>query len=274
VKVEVHPNGSLFGDAKEMEALLLGDVQMLAPSLSKFTKFTRRLQVFDLPFLFDDMGAVDRFQNSVSGHALLRSMASKNLTGLGYWHNGLKQLSANRPLLAPADAQGLKFRIQPSQLLAAEFEALGAATQTLPFNEVYAALQSGAVDGQENTWSNIYSQRYHEVQKHFTETNHGVIDYMVLVNARWWNRLPRDVRDGLQKAVDAATRTNNEIAGKLNADAKRKIIASGVTSIHELDAKQRAAWRTAMAPVWRKFEGEIGRRLIDAARRANGPAGN
>jgi C4-dicarboxylate-binding protein DctP len=269
VKVEVYPNSQLFGDAKEMEALALGDVQFISTSLSKFDKFTKKIQLFDLPFLFEDNAAVDRFQASAEGKALLKSMESKNFLGLAYWHNGQKQMSANKPLIAPGDAKGLKFRIQQSDILAAQFQALGATPQKLAFSEVYQALQVGTVDGQENTWSNMLSQKFHEVQKHITETNHGVIDYMVLVNAKWWNGLPKDIRDGLSKAMDSATTTNNEVAEKLNTDARAKISASGVTTIHTLTPAQRAEWQKAMKPVWAKFEGEIGKDLIAAALKAN-----
>ena len=269
VKVEVYPNSQLFGDAKEMEALALGDVQFIATSLSKFDKFTKKLQVYDLPFLFDDVAAVDRFQHSKTGQDLLHAMEAKNYVGLAYWHNGLKQISSNKALIVPADAKGLKFRIQQSDVLAAQFQALGAVPQKLAFSEVYQALQVGTVDGQENTWSNIYSQKFYEVQKHFTESNHGTIDYVVLVNGKWWNGLPQDVREGLTKALAAATKTNNEIAESLNAEAKKKIVESGVTTIHQLTPAQRAEWKKAMEPVWQKFEDQIGKDLIQAALKAN-----
>ena len=238
-----------------MEALALGDVQIIAPSLSKFDKYTKKLQVFDLPFLFDDMAAVDKFQAGDVGKKLLTSMTDKGFVGLAYWHNGLKQLSANKPLLVPADAKGLKFRIQSSDVLQAQFQAVGAVPQKLAFAEVYQALQVGTVDGQENTWSNIYSQKYQEVQKHFTESNHGVLDYMVVTNADWWNGLPTDIQEGLTKAMDVATKVNNEIANKLNEEAKAKIVAAGTSEIHQLTPEQKKAWREAMKPVWEKFEG-------------------
>jgi C4-dicarboxylate-binding protein DctP len=270
VRVEVYPNSQLFGDAKEMEAVALGDVQMIAPSLSKFDKYTKKLQVFDLPFLFDDVAAIDKFQAGDAGQKLLTSMTDKGFLGLGYWHNGMKQLSANKPLLLPSDAKGLKFRIQSSDVLQAQFEAIGAVPQKLAFSEVYQALQVGTVDGQENTWSNIYSQKFYEAQKHFTESNHGVIDYMVVTNADWWNGLPKDIKEGLTKAMATATKVNNEIADKLNEGAKQKIIAAHTSEIHTLTADQKKAWREAMKPVWAKFEGQIGKDLITAASSANG----
>jgi C4-dicarboxylate-binding protein DctP len=274
VKVEVYPNSQLFGDAKEMEALALGDVQFIATSLSKFGKYTKKLQVFDLPFLFKDMDAVDRFEQSKVGQGLLRSMENRNYLGLAYWHNGLSQMSANRPLLVPADAKGLTFRIQQSDIIAASYQDIGANVLKLAFSKVYQALQAGTVNAQENTWSNIYSKKFYELQKHFTESNHRVIDYMVLVNATWWNGLPADIRTGLIKALGEATVVNNDIANKLNIEAKKKIQASGVTTIHQLTPAQHAQWVKAMRPVWTKFEKQIGKDIIDAAVASNGPETN
>jgi C4-dicarboxylate-binding protein DctP len=269
VVVEVYPNSSLFGDAKEMEALLLGDVQIIAPSLSKFDKFTKKLQLFDLPFLFDDIQAIDRFQKGKAGQELLDSMKSKGYKGLAYWHNGMKQLSANKALRLPADAKGLKFRIQPSDVLLAQFQALGANPQKMAFAEVYQALQVGTVDGQENAWSNIYSQKYHEVQKFISETNHGVIDYMVVANTKFWDGLPKDVRDELEKIMDEVTIKANGIAEAINQTEKKKIIESGKTQILQLTKDELAAWRKSMEPVYKKFEADIGKDLIEGALAAN-----
>jgi C4-dicarboxylate-binding protein DctP len=269
VVVEVYPSSQLFGDAKEMEALLLNDVQIIAPSLSKFDKFTKKLQVFDLPFLFDDINAVDRFQKSKPGQELLKSMASKGYTGLGYWHNGMKQISANRPLIKPDDAKGLKFRIQPSNVLEAQFKALGANPQKMAFAEVYQALQTGVVDGQENTWSNIYSQKFHEVQKFISESNHGAIDYIVVANTKFWSGMPADTRKVLEECMVEATRFGNDLALSINENDKKKIEAAGTSKITVLTKAQLADWRKAMAPVYKQFEDEIGKDLIDAALAAN-----
>ena len=264
------PSSQLFGDAKEMEALLLGDVQFIAPSLSKFARWTPKLQLFDLPFLFDDIQAVDRFQHSAKGKELLDSMLSKNVKGLGYWHNGMKQLSDDKDQLKrPEDVKGLKFRIQPSDVLEAQFRALGANPQKMAFSEVYQALQTGVVDGQENTWSNIYSQKYYEVQKTIAQTNHGVIDYMVITNAKWWNGLPADIRNGLQKAMDEATAFGNGKANEFNERDRQRIVDAGKAKIQVLSKDDIAAWRKAMEPVWKKFEGDIGKDLIDAALKSN-----
>jgi C4-dicarboxylate-binding protein DctP len=274
VKVEVYPNSQLFGDAKEMEALALGDVQFIATSLSKFGKYTKKTEVFDLPFMFKNMEAVDRFEQSKIGQSILHSMENRNYLGLAYWHNGLAQMSANKPLLMPEDAKGLKFRIQQSDIIQASYEIIGANVQKLAFSEVYQALQVGTVNAQENTWSNIYSKKFYEVQKHFTESNDRVIDYMVLVNNKWWKGLPADIREGLSKALAEATAVNNEIANKLNIEAKQKIQASGVTTIHQLTPAQHAAWVKAMHPVWTKFKSQIGNDIVDAAVASNGPPTN
>jgi C4-dicarboxylate-binding protein DctP len=270
VQVQVFPSSQLFGDAKELEALLLGDVQFIAPSLSKFDRYTKKLQVFDLPFLFDDIAAVDKFQHGPLGKALLDSMTGKGIQGLGYWHNGMKELSTDKDQLKrPDDVKGLKFRIQPSDVLEAQFRALGSNPQKMAFSEVYQALQTGVVDGQENTWSNIYSQKFHEVQKTIAVTNHGVVDYMVITNAGWWNKLPADVKKGLQQAMDEATRYSNQLAVDLNEQDRKRIAEAGKAKIQELSKDDVAAWRKAMAPVWTKFEGDIGKDLIDAALKAN-----
>lgn len=270
VKVEVYPNSSLFGDAKELEALALGDVQLLAPSLSKFDRYTPKLAVFDLPFLFDDIQAVDRFQASDNGKELLKSMEDSGFLGLGYWHNGMKQLSANKPLRLPADAAGLKFRIQASDVLLAQFEALNANPQKMAFAEVYQALQVGTVDGQENTWSNIYSQKFYEVQPYITESNHGVLDYLLMTSTEFWEGLPEDVRAELETIVAEVSTEVNRIAGELNAADRQKIAESGVTEIIELTPEERTAWKQAMQPVWEKFQEDIGVELIEAAKASNG----
>jgi C4-dicarboxylate-binding protein DctP len=270
VQVQVFPSSQLFGDGKEMEALLLGDVQIIAPSLSKFDRYTKKLQVFDLPFMFSDLAAVDRFQHGPDGKALLDSMKSKGIKGLAYWHNGMKQLSTDKDQLKrPEDVKGLKFRIQPSDVLEAQFRALGANPQKMAFSEVYQALQTGVVDGQENTWSNIWSQKFFEVQKTIAETNHGVIDYMVITNAKWWDGLPPDVRKGLAEAMDEATAYGNKLASDLNAQDKQRIADAGKAKIQALSKDDLAAWRKAMAPVWKKFEGQIGEDLIGAAQKSN-----
>jgi len=269
VVVEVFPNSQLYGDGKEMEALLLGDVQIVAPSLAKFGKYTKKLQIFDLPFLFDDIDAVGRFQNSAKGQELLTSMEDKGLTGLGFLHNGMKQLSANVPLRTPADAKGLKFRIMSSDVLEAQFKDIGANPQKLAFAEVYQALQSGVVDGAENPWSNIYTKKFYEVQKYITESDHGVLDYMVVTNAKWWNGLPADVRNGLAKAMTESIDVGNKVALTEDENYRAKVIDAKKAEVIKLTKAEKAEWRKAMKPVWAKFEDEIGKDLIEAAQQAN-----
>ncbi|WP_419735871.1 TRAP transporter substrate-binding protein [Pseudomonas sp. COR18] len=270
VKVEVYPNSSLFGDGKEMEALLLGDVQMLAPSLAKFEQYTRQVQIYDLPFLFNDLAAVDRFQGA-QGKALLTSMQDKGILGLAYWHNGLKQLSANKPLRVPADARGQKFRVQASSVLEEQFKAIRANPRKMSFAEVYQGLQTGTVNGTENTWSNYESQKVNEVQKYFTESNHGLIDYMVITNSKFWGGLPPDVRSELEKIMGEVTVEVNRQAEALNQSARQKIVDARTSEIITLTPEERAQWREAMKPVWKKFEGEIGADLIEAADKSNQP---
>ncbi|OOY35807.1 C4-dicarboxylate ABC transporter [Solemya velum gill symbiont] len=269
VVVEVFPNSQLFGDNKVLEAMLLGDVQIAAPSLSKFKKYTKALQVYDLPFLFKDMAAVERFQKSDAGVKLLTSLESKGLVGLGYLHNGLKQLSASKPLRTPADASKLKFRIMSSDVLAAQFEAVEAVPLKKPFSEVFTLLQTRAIDGQENTWSNIFSKKFFEVQPYITESNHGVLDYMVVTSAEFWNGMDADTRNGVQQALNEALVFGNEIAAQKAVEDRQKIIDSGRSEVLSLSDAERAQWVEAMKPVWKQFEGDIGADLIEAAAASN-----
>ncbi len=269
VTVEVYPNSSLYGDGKEMEALLTNNVHMLAPSLAKFDKFTPKIQIFDLPFLFDDIKAVERFQASEKGKELLNSMRDKGITGLTYWNNDLKQLSANKALRVPTDARGQKFRVQASEVLDAQFKQILAIPRKMAFAEMYQGLQTGVVNGAENPYSNIYSQKIHEVQKYITESNHGLLSYMVIVNTKFWDELPADVRTGLQEVLDQVTVEINKVSHDFNLADKKKIVEAGTTEIITLTDEERAKWREAMRPVWKKFEDQIGADLISAAEAAN-----
>lgn len=271
IKVEVFPNSQLFGDGKEMEALLLNDVQLIAPSLSKFDRYTNQIQVFDLPFLFDDIAAVHRFHSSAAGKGILNSLSKKGMTGLAYWDNGMKQLSAKKALKMPEDAKGLKFRIQASDILEAQFKAVGGVPQKLAFAEVYQALETGVVDGAENPWSNAYSQKFYEVQPFFTESNHGYLGYMVVANAKFWSDLPADVREALEKIIAEVTVEVNKSSSALNDGDRKKIQDSGKTQILPFTAEQRATWQKAMQPVYDKFTDKIGKDIVDAARAANKP---
>ncbi|WP_175581195.1 TRAP transporter substrate-binding protein [Thalassospira sp. HF15] len=269
VKIEVYPNSQLFDDSKVLAAILRGDVQFGAPSLAKFGKWTKKLQVYDLPFLFKDMDAVSCFQNGEKGQELLGSMSSKGLTGVGYWHNGLKQLSANKPLRMPTDAEGLKFRIQSSDVIAAQFEAVDAVPQKMAFSETYSALQTGVVDGQENTWSNIYSKKFFEVQDYISESNHGLLDYMVVTSTKWWEGLDPEIREGLAQAMTEASEYANNLSADLTAEQRQAVIDSGETEVLQLTDAEFAAWRDAVKPVWNEFADDIGQDIIDAAAACN-----
>ena len=269
VEVKVYPNSQLFSDGKVLQAMQLGDVEMAAPSLSKFQKYTKKLQIFDLPFLFEDMQAVETFQNSPAGKELLKSLERKMLVGLGYLHNGMKQLSANQPIRTPADIAGKKYRIMTSDVLQAQFEAVHAIPLKKPFSEVFTLLQTRAIDGQENTWSNIYSKKFFEVQDYVTETNHGLLDYLVVSSAEFWYGLPQDIRNELQLALDEAIAYGNQIAAKKAKEDRQKIIDSGKSKVVEISEEERQQWVNAMRPVWKRFEKEVGADLIKAAIESN-----
>jgi C4-dicarboxylate-binding protein DctP len=264
VKIEVYPNSSLYKDKEELEALQLGSVQMLAPSNSKFGPLgIREFEVFDLPYILPDLKTLRKVTEGPLGLRLLKLLDSKGITGLAYWDNGFKQMSANKKLVTPGDYQGVKFRIQSSRVLQAQFKSLGSLPQVMAFGEVYQALQTGVVDGQENTWSNIYTQKMHEVQKYITETNHGYIGYVVIVNKKFWDDLPADIRDQLSKAMKEATDFNNAQSQKENDDAFAEIKKSGKSEIIKLTPEQDEAMRKAMEPVYKDAAGRIGQPLID-----------
>lgn len=266
--MQVFPNSTLYDDNKVLEAMLNGDVHMAAPSLSKFEKFTKKFRIFDLPFLFEDVEAVDRFQNSDAGEKLKSSMKRRGLLGLTYWHNGMKQLSANRPLINPEDAKGLKFRVQASDVLVAQFEQLGANPQKMAFSEVYGGLQTKVVDGQENSWSNIYGKKFFEVQDGTTASNHGILDYLVVTSTDWWDGLPVDIRGQLAQILQEVTETRNSESAKVNQQSMQRVIDAGGV-VRTLTPEQRQAWVDAMKPVWKKFEADIGADLIEAAQASN-----
>ncbi len=262
--IEVFPNSTLFGDSKELEALLLGDVQILAPSLSKFGSYSSKYGVFDLPFIFKDMDAAIRFTQSDAGKGLLNEMHDIGFVGLGYWMSGMKYFSANKPLIAPSDAQGMKFRVQTSDVAKAMIEAMGASPQPMAFAEVYGALQTGVVDGQENTWSNIYTQKFFEVQDSVTETNHQLLAYLFMTSSEFLDGLKPEVREQFLAIADDVTQAANEEVKAAEAANRANILEAG-GKINTLDDAQRQKWVDTMKPVWDQFEGEIGADLIKAA---------
>ncbi len=263
VKVEVYPNSSLYKDKEELEALQLGAVQMLAPSLAKFGPIgVKEFEVFDLPFILPDKAALRRVTDGVLGTKLMKMLEPKGIVGLAYWDNGFKGMSANRPLRMPADFRGLKMRIQSSKVLEAQMRALGAIPQVMAFSEVYQALQTGVVDGTENPPSNEYTQKMHEVQKYTVLSDHGYVGYAVITNKKFWDGLPADIRGQLEKAMKEATDYSNSIAQKENDDAIEVMKKSGTTQVSTLTAEEKAAWRKALEPVYQEMTGRVGKDII------------
>jgi len=263
VKVEVYPNSQLFKDGEEMQMLQLGNVQIIAPSVSKFGPLgVREYEVFDLPYIFDSYDDLHAVTGGKIGHELFRKLDAKGIVGLAYWDNGFKVMSANKPLRTPADFRGLKMRIQSSKVLDGQMRALGATPQVMAFSEVYQALQTGVVDGTENPPSNLYTQKMNEVQKYVTLSNHGVVEYAVIANKKFWDGLPAEVRRTLEGAMQDATKYANDIAKQENDDALAKVKATGKTQILELSADEKKAWKKALLKVHRDSEATIGKPLI------------
>ena len=264
VKIEVYPNSSLYKDKEEIEALQLGSVQMLAPSTAKFAPLgVKEFEALDLPWLFKDEATYAAAMKGPIGKWLFQKLEAKGITGLAYWDNGFHMTSANRPLLMPADFQELKIRISGSKIADRYFRDLGSIPQIMAFSEVYQALQTGVVDGCENTPSNYLTQKFHEVQKDITVSNHAHLQYAVIVNTKFWNGLPDDIRKQLDKAMDEATDYTNSIAVKENEDALAEIKKSGKTSLHYLTDDQRTAWQTAMRPTYGWAKGRVGQEVLD-----------
>jgi C4-dicarboxylate-binding protein DctP len=264
VKVEIYPNSTLYKDKEEMEALQLGAVQMLAPSLAKFGPLgVKDFELFDLPFIFPTKEALYHVTEGPIGQSLLKKLEPKGILGLAYWDNGFKVMTSNKPMLVPADFKGLKMRIQSSKVLDAEMRALGANPQVMAFSEVYQAMQTGVVDGSENPPSNVYTQKMHEVQKNLTVSRHGYLGYAVIVNKKFWDGLPADIRTALDGAMKESTKYANSIAQEENDHALEMIRKSGKTDIHDLTDKEKSEWKKVLLPVQKEMEGRIGKDLIN-----------
>jgi len=271
VKVEVYPNSQLYKDGEEMEALQLGSVQMLAPSVAKFGPLgVREFEVFDLPYIFETVADLHKVTEGSVGKLLFQKLESKGITGLAYWDNGFKDFSANKALKTPGDAKGLKMRIQSSKVLDAQIRAIGGIPQVMAFSEVYQALQTGVVDGTENPPSNFYTQKMNEVQKYLTMTDHGVIEYAVIVNKKFWDGLPPDIRTILEGAMKDATKYANDIAKEENDKALAAVKATGKTEIVTLPPEAKAAWKKALVPVHREMESRIGKDIIQEVYKLTG----
>ena len=273
VKVDVYPNSQLYKDREEVDALQAGAVQMLAPSLAKFGPLgIKEFEVFDLPFILPNKAALRRVTEGDLGKKLFRKLETKGIVGLAYWDNGFKIMSANKALTMPEDFRGLKMRIQFSKVLEAQMRALGAIPQVVAFSEVYQAMQTGVVDGSENTPSNIYTQRHYEVQKFATLSNHGFLGYAVITNKKFWDGLPTDVRGQLEKALAEATAYANDIAQAKNDEALAEMKKSGKTTFIELTPDQKAAWRKAVEPVYADMAARVGKDTIEEVRKEAGVA--
>jgi C4-dicarboxylate-binding protein DctP len=271
VSVEVYPNSQLYKDKEELEALQLGAVQMLAPSLAKFGPLgAKEFEAYDFPCLFPDVAALRRVTDGPIGQKMLKGLESKGIIGLAYWDNGFKLFSANRPLRKPEDFRALKMRIQSSKVLDAQMRALGALPQVMAFGEVYQALGSGQVDGTENPPSNMYTQKMYEVQKNAIVSDHGYLGYAVIVNKKFWEGLPPDVRQGLEKAMAEATAYANEISEKDNADALKAMIDLKKTEFYMPTAEEKLALCNAMAPVYAEMSARVGKDLIAAMQKETG----
>ncbi|HET7765370.1 MAG TPA: TRAP transporter substrate-binding protein [Burkholderiales bacterium] len=265
VKVEVYPNSQLYKDREELEALQLGAVQMLAPSVSKFGPLgVRKFEVFDLPYMFPDEASLERVVEGPVGSGLFKLLEPKGITGVAYWFNGFKEFTANKPLKKLDDFKGLKIRIQSSKVIEGQIKALGAIPQVMAFSEVYTALQQGVVDGEENTPSNKYTQKMHEVQKYMTLSDHGVVMYAVVVNKKFWDGLPPDIRKSLTEAMAESTKYVWHIAKQENDDALAKIRAAKTTEIYVLPPAEKAVWRKAMLPLYAQYEDVVGKDTLQA----------
>lgn len=265
VKVEVYANSTLYKDKEEMEALQLGAVQMLAPSLAKFGPLgVKEFEVFDLPFIFSSYDDLRKVTNGAVGKQLLTKLEPKGIRGLAYWDNGFKSFSANTPIKTPADLKGKKLRIQSSKVLEEQIRSVGGMPQVMAFSEVYQALQTGVVDGTENPISNLYTQKMHEVQKHLTLTDHGYLGYAVIVNKKFWDGLPADIRKQLDDAMEQATRYANQIAKVENDASLEAVKKSGKTAVYVPTKEERLAFKKAMVPVHQKMESRVGKEVIQA----------
>ncbi len=269
VRIEVFPNSQLYNDKDVFKALLRNDVQIAVPSLSKFGRFTKKYGVFDLPFLFKGEKSVQCFTTGKKGRELLSAVNHKGYLGLGYWISGIKQLSANNALIKPDDAKNKKFRVMSSDVLVEQFKIIGANPQKMAFSEVYGALQSGMIDGQENTWVNMYSKRFFEVQKEISVSNHGVVESLVVTNLKFWNKLPKDIQTELRSILTEVTLKVDKWSSQKALEDRAKIERSGKTHINILSKAQLETWQNAMKPVWAKFAPEIGQDSIDAVLKCN-----
>jgi C4-dicarboxylate-binding protein DctP len=271
VKVDVYPNSSLYKDKEEIEALQLGAVQMLAPSLAKFGPLgVKEFEVFDLPYLFDSYDELHKVTNGPIGKGLLDKLDAKGIKGLAYWDNGFKVLSSNKPIRTPVDFKGQKMRIQSSKVLEAQMRSLGVLPQVMAFSEVYQALQTGVVDGTENPPSNLYTQKMHEVQKYVSVSDHGYLGYAVITNKKFWDTLPADVRGKLEQAMKEATLFANKIAKEENDQALDAVRKSGRSQVFVPTPQEKSALKKALVRTHDEMGGRVGKELIQSIYKETG----
>lgn len=268
VAVEIYPRSERYTDEQALLALLFGDIEMAAPSFPKFSKFNRSLQIFDLPFLFESVDEVHRFQQSEAGQQLLASMEDKGIKGLEYWDNGMRVISANRELKTPADLKGLSLRVEPSHVIQKQYAQLGAVAIAMPFKQLYDALKINLVDGYENAWSNVLSRDLHTLRKNFTEADHSYLGYMVVTSVKFWEGLPADIRQELEKILAEVTVEVNRLALEKARTGREKVLQSEGVRVVTIGAAEKAAWQEAMMPVWKQFEESIGTDILAAAKAA------
>lgn len=266
VVVEIYPKSQKYTDEQAILGLLFGDVEMAAPSFTKFRKFSKTLQVFDLPFLFENVEEVHKFQQSAAGQKLLSSMEDRGIKGLTYWDNGMRVISAKKPIKNPADLDGLTFRIEPSFVFQKQYARFGAIANPMPFRRLHDALRVGIVDGHENAWSNMLSRKLHLLRPYFTEVGHSYLGYMVVTSVNFWNTLPADIRTELETILSEITVTVNTLALEKEMNDKKAIMSDAKVQVITLDEAAKKEWRDALIPLWAEFENDIGKEIMDAAK--------
>jgi C4-dicarboxylate-binding protein DctP len=269
VEVEVYHNATLYSDANEMEALKNNQVQMLAPSLSKFGSYTDQFAIFELPFMFKNVDTLQKFWKKKAGTDLLNAVSNQGIVGLSFWSNGMKQIISNTPILVPQNARGVSFRIQNSDSIQRQFEMIGALPVQMAFSKSFQALKDGTVQATENTWSNFYGQKYHTVQKYVTETNHGVLAYMLVTNRKFWSSLPFDIKVELTEIVDEVSAYVNHEANKINEQAKESILATNQIKLLQLNDDQRQQWQHVFDPFYADYVKTIDSAIYLTAKNVN-----
>lgn len=271
VKVEVYPNSILYKDKEELEALQLGSVQMLAPSVSKFGPLgVKEFEVLDLPYITPDINAFRALADGPVGKGMMQKLETRGIKGLAMWDAGFRVLVTNRPIHSVADLKGLKIRVTTSKIIEAQKRGMGVIPQGLAFSEVYQALQTGVVDGAETVLSNVWTQKFHEVQKYVTLTHDTHQAYAIITNKKFWDGLPPDVRTTLEGAVRDATTYANALAEVEEKESAAKIKAHGKMTIIVPTKAETEEFKKASQPVYKTMESRLGRANIEAVLKLSG----